>query len=1045
MLSVKSSTTGAIEFLVEYSHRVKKLLFSHGTVLFVIFSIFSFSSLYLMRESIISNSNAVGYEVVQRLDSSLQVEFEKQKQFVELMAHYADIFLQEHQNDPDKGQAAFAEWMLQTEQELSAKQHNMRIDLYAAIDGQLIAPSHWEDNTKTTVNEARQWYKTAISLPAGTAVILDPYTDPYTNTVITTISAHIGNTNNVIALDLYVESASQTANFASLVPKNYCFYLLDDDGKVILYYTRFDANYTQIQNYVNSFFDSHVKRVDGHELSTTPVTDYIGEQRNVFSTYNAKTGWYTIATTLYSDILFDYHMIYNLFMLMVVIFVILEIWMMWREYHLSSQIETTNEALKVLGNSYQVILRINLKQGTFTTLKAPDLMRLHLASHNNFDDFIAVFADMVIPESRDNFHKNFSLNNMRSLAAQSIHDFGHDYQLKLHSDNRYRWFNARILFDESLDLDESIICFKLIDEEKITEIEEHQLLTDALESAKKNEESKNVFFANMSHDMRTPLNGIIGLCQIGMNHIKLHNMDKLPDIFKKMTTASHQLLTLVDDILDVARPQMESKLTLAPFNIVNNIKENVEVFQANAKQQNKQVNLNFDIRHPVIIGDAAKLRQIVNNLVSNSLKYSHAGCVINVNIREILHLHKPSFMVEVSDTGIGMDREFLKKLFDPYSREQRLSSVQGTGLGLSIVKNIVNIMGGDIKVKSTVNVGTTFTVNLPFVLTDEQKAQAASATTSANTAAAAAPASSTTGTATTDANSEAANTGTGTNADASAGTSTATDAGCTSLDDNFSFDATKRLDPQAQAFMDHFSLKGLNILLVEDNQLNMEIACDILGMKDVKITSAWDGVQAVEIFTNNPAFTFDAILMDMRMPKMDGCEASTTIRAPDKEDAATIPIIACTANAFTEDITATQNAGMNAHVSKPLDFTVLEHVLARVIAYRADFKKLLEIRNQPLPDGTQSDIPAMAAAAAHDSSAPAASAADAANAATNADNAATKSDAKTGDAESPMVVRSVPEALTLASPPPELKKKLEEASQAAAEQQNSSDFRQIDK
>lgn len=1041
MLSVKSSTAGAIEFLVEYSRRIKKLLFSHGTVLFVIFFIFSFASLYLMRESIISNSNAVGYEVVQRLDSSLQVEFEKQKQFVELMAHYADIFLQEHQNDPDKGQAAFAEWIKQTEQELKEKQHNMRIDLYAAIDGQLVAPSHWEDINTTTVNEARPWYKTAISLPAGTAVILNPYTDPYTNTVITTISAHIGNTNNVIALDLYVESASQADNFASLVPDNYCFYLLDAEGKVILYYTRFNANYAQIQNYVNSFFDSHVKRIDGHELSTDPVIDYIGEQRNVFSTYNVKTGWYTIATTLYSDILFDYHMIYNLFMLMVVIFVFLEIWMMWREYHLSTQIETTNEALKVLGNSYQVILRINLKQGTFTTLKAPDLMRLHLASHNNFDDFITIFADMVIPESWDNFHKNFSLNNMRSLAAQSVHDFGHDYQLKLHSDNRYRWFNARILFDESLDLDESIICFKLIDEEKITEIEEHQLLADALESAKKNEESKNVFFANMSHDMRTPLNGIIGLCQIGMNHINLHNMDKLPDIFKKMTAASHQLLTLVDDILDVARPQMESKLTLAPFNIVNNIKENVEVFQDNAKQQNKQVNLNFDIRHPVIIGDAAKLRQIINNLVSNSLKYSHSGCIINVTIREILHLHKPSFMVEVSDTGIGMDREFLKKIFNPYSREQRLSSVQGTGLGLSIVKNIVNIMGGDIKVKSTVNVGTIFTVNLPFILTDDPKAQATinttasttNASTSATSDASCTTTADTAATSNTDANSKATN------------TNNDPDAKCTSIDEDCSFDATKRLDPQAQAFMDHFSLKGLNILLVEDNQLNMEIACDILGMKGVKITSAWDGVQAVEMFINNPAFTFDAILMDMRMPKMDGCEASSKIRASNKEDTATIPIIACTANAFTEDITATQNAGMNAHVSKPLDFTVLEHVLARVIAYRADFKKVLEIRNKPLPDGTKPDIPAMAAAAAiNDSTA-------LANAANNAKTAASNTDTTINGAEAANLestsnkVRSVPEALTLASPSPELKKKLEEASQAAATEQNSNDFTQIEK
>ena len=930
MLNNKSATSGATSLMRTRTRKAKKLIFSYGTLLFMIFSVFSIASLYLMRENILSNSNAVGYEVVQRLDSSLQEEFEKQKQFVEFMAHYADIYLQEHATDPDGGRAAFDLWMKQTEEELRDKQSDMRIDIYASINGQIVSPTYW-DGDAFLVTEARPWYKAAMAADNGQAVILDPYTDIFTNTVITTVSARIGNSDNVLALDLYLESASQSSTFASLVSENYCFYLVDNKGTVILYYTPFNANYAQIQRYVNSFFDTHVKNRNPNKIVGEPITDLIGEKRNVFTAYHPETGWYTIATTLYSDILFNYHMISNLFLLMVVIFIIIEVWMVWREYHLSSQIETTNEALKVLGNSYQIILRVNFKLGTFTTLKAPDMMRLRLASRNNFDDLISVFSDIVLPESWNNFYKNFSLNHLRNLASLSIRDFGHDYQLKLNNDNRYKWFNARILFDESLDLDESIICFKIIDEEKITELEEHQLLTDALESAKKNEESKNVFFANMSHDMRTPLNGIIGLCQIGMNHLKSKDIDHLPDVFKKMTTASHQLLALVDDILEVARPQMESKLTLAPFDIVHEIKENIDVFKVNASQQGKKVNLFFDVRHQVVIGDAAKLRQILNNLVSNSLKYSHPGCVVNVNIREILHLHKPSFMVEVSDTGIGMDREFLKKIFNPYSREQRLSSVQGTGLGMSIVKNVVNIMGGDIKVKSTVNVGTTFTINLPFRLADDITAAQVQKQLQSESS-----------------------------GDLSLGDSK----GSTAVSDSASeqaLSADDRLDSQGKAFMDNFSLAGLNILIVEDNQLNMEIACDILGMKGVKLTCAWDGLQAVEIFTSHPAFTYDAILMDMRMPKMDGCEASSTIRASNKEDAKTIPIIACTANAFTEDIAATQSAGMNAHVSKPLDFTVLEHVLAKVIANRADFRKLVSIRAQ---NASTSAAAAAAAAAA---------------------------------------------------------------------------------
>lgn len=884
----------------------------------MVFSVFSVASLYLMRENILTNSNQVGNEVAQRLDASLQVEFEKQKQFVELIAHYADVFLQEHRSDPDGGRAAFDLWLRQTEETLRDKQTELQMDIYASIDGQFVSPVYWDGNA-FLITEARPWYKAAMASPQGKAVILDPYTDILTNTVITTISARIGDSNDVFACDIYLETASQSSMFASLVPENYCFYLVDQNGKVILYYTPFNANYTQIQHYIDSFFNTHIKDNDSVNLNSAPITDLIGEKCNIFAAYNPKTGWYTIATTLYSEILFNYHMISNLFLLMVVIFIIVEVWMVWREYHLSSQIETTNEALKVLGNSYQIIMRVNFKQRTFTTLKAPDMMRLRLASRNNFDDLMAVFSDVVLPDSWNNFYKNFSLSHIQNLASLSIRDFGHDYQLKLSNDNHFRWYNARILFDESLDLDESILCFKLIDEEKITELEEHKLLADALESAKKNEESKNVFFANMSHDMRTPLNGIIGLCQIGINNI--NNTNHLQDVFKKLTTASQQLLTLVDDILEVARPQMENKLNNAPFNIVNATRENIDVFKVNAQQQGKSVSVSFDVQHEQVIGDAAKLRQILNNLVSNSLKYSLPGCQVSVHIREILHLHKPSFIIEVADTGIGMDKEYLKKLFTPYSREQRLPSVQGTGLGMSIVKNVVNIMGGDIKVKSTLNVGTTFTINIPFRLYQGDTNNIANSTEEA-----------------------AINKHSQQSLERSLSSSTISDRNNVS-----------NISKDTQDFIKHFTLEGLNLMIVEDNQLNMEIACDILGMKGAHLTSAWDGEQAVEIFNSNPPYSFDAILMDMRMPKMGGCDATIAIRASSHPDAQTVPIIACTANAFTEDIAATQNAGMNAHVSKPLDFKILESLLAKLIASRPDRDKLSSQFNKT-EQSTQSNI-----------------------------------------------------------------------------------------
>ena len=885
----------------------------------------------MMRENIIASSNSAGNETAQRLDVALKYEFVKEKQFIEFIAHYADVFLKSHRSDADGGKRAFELWLKKTKDELQERQRDFIIDIYSSINGQIVAPTYW-DGDPFLIPEARPWYQEAMKAEIGHATVLDPYVDIFTNTVITTIAARIGNTKDVIAIDLYLEKSAQAHSFANMVPENFSFYLVDSAGTVILYYDDDASDYFAVQDFVYSFFDSHVKNhaEENHE----PIIDPTGAKRNVFTSFNPITGWYTITTSLYSDVLFSYHTISNLFLLLVVVFIIIEVWMVWREYHLSSQIETSNEALKVLGNSYQIILRVNFKMGTFTTLKAPDQMRLRLVTRNSYDDLLSALSDMVLPESWNNFYKTFSINHLRNLASLSIRDFGHDYQLKLDNDDRYKWFNARILFDESLDLDESILCFKLIDEEKITEIEEHKLLADALENAKQNEESKNVFFANMSHDMRTPLNGIIGLCQIGINHMNMNDTDSLPDIFRKMTTASKQLLALVDDILEVARPQMENRQNLEPFDIIKAVEENIDVFKVNAAQQGKVVNLSFDIKHNVVIGDAAKLRQILNNLVSNSLKYSNKGCVVNVSIREVLHLHKPSFMIEVSDTGIGMERKFLSKLFDAYSREHRLNSVQGTGLGMSIVKNVVTIMGGDIKVKSAVDVGTTFTINIPFRLADDDTANkirqiassgAADFSNGVNAAleqAALLPSVNQSDNAEKEQLSEIS-----TNEQATAEANSA--------------DNTARNSTDVAA---NFKLEGLHILVVEDNELNMEIACDILQMKGVKVSCAWDGTEAVKVFKEADEYTFDAILMDMRMPNMNGCEASAAIRALGRADSLTVPIIACTANAFTEDITATQNAGMNAHVSKPLDFTVLERVLQKLVATRRDLDVMQALR-----------------------------------------------------------------------------------------------------
>ena len=264
----------------------------------------------------------------------------------------------------------------------------------------------------------------------------------------------------------------------------------------------------------------------------------------------------------------------------------------------------------------------------------------------------------------------------------------------------------------------------------------------------------------------------------------------------------------------------------------------------------------------MVKGDPARLGQIINNLVSNAMKFTQAGDRISISLRQMDEGKRNNYLFTVEDTGAGMSEEFLPKLFDPYERELRFGAkeVMGTGLGMPIVKNLVTRMGGQIAVDSALGRGTTFSVTLPF-------------------------------------------------------------------------DVGEMLLPASQKEpLELVQLEGRRILLAEDNLLNMEIATELLKMRGAEVVPAEDGRKALDAFQNSAPFTFDAVLMDMQMPEMDGCEATRAIRALNRPDAGTVPIIALTANAFAEDITRTTQAGMDAHLAKPINVEQLCGTLTKLIS-----------------------------------------------------------------------------------------------------------------
>lgn len=375
--------------------------------------------------------------------------------------------------------------------------------------------------------------------------------------------------------------------------------------------------------------------------------------------------------------------------------------------------------------------------------------------------------------------------------------------------------------------------------------------------------AKTAFLTRMSHDIRTPLNGILGLIEI--EELKEGDVQVARESRAKARVAANHLLSLINDILEMGKIE-DRKLTLehAPFNLKELYDNTLVLCKLRASDNGitMQDNSLPYATGPYMIGSPTHIRQIMINLLDNSIKYNkHGGSVTFSSKTKPLDNGRALFCFSVSDTGIGMTPKFLKHIYEPFAQEgdDARSKFQGTGMGMPIVKSLVELMGGTIEISSEVGVGSTFNVQIPLDIDKNPQA---------------------------------------------------------------------REDASRQA--NSCSLAGMNVLLAEDNELNAEIAQALLESEGIVVTRAADGNKTVDLYVGRPAGSFDAILMDIMMPGMDGYEATRAIRLSEKADAADIPIIALTANAFAEDAKAAHDAGMNAHLSKPIDFNKLKNILARI-------------------------------------------------------------------------------------------------------------------
>ncbi len=402
---------------------------------------------------------------------------------------------------------------------------------------------------------------------------------------------------------------------------------------------------------------------------------------------------------------------------------------------------------------------------------------------------------------------------------------------------------------------EVLWLFRIVDKQKKKELEMTRALEVAYEQAQLANAAKTDFLSRMSHDIRTPMNGIVGMTKLATEHI--HEPERLANYLEKIRISSDHLLTLINDILELSRIE-SGKVTLTRelIDLRSLSRTCISVIDSNTVGRNLEIEQYYQpMESPFVYSDALRMRQVVLNIISNAVKYTPDGGSISIRFENEISADGKYMdaKMTVADTGIGMSKEFLKHIYEPFAQEDEHSArtqFVGTGLGMAISKEIIDLMGGNIQIESEKGKGTTVTVIFPVEVAGHLEVP----------------------------------------------------------------------EVREEAFsVEEVSLQGVSCLIVEDNELNREVASELLSERGLEVTMAVDGRDAVEKFKASQPGEFDFILMDIMMPVMNGIEATKAIRALERPDAGIVPIIAMTANAFAEDVAKSIEAGMNAHLSKPID------------------------------------------------------------------------------------------------------------------------------
>ena len=521
---------------------------------------------------------------------------------------------------------------------------------------------------------------------------------------------------------------------------------------------------------------------------------------------------------------------------------------------LGKQVKKTRQALHALGTAYYHISRLNLKTKKIELVKRSREMDMGIKENTaDWDPQFKIIEDIIAEPFVQKYMEFFDIQTM-AARLHNKESMSSEFKKKDGS-----WFLSMVVpqsYDKNGNVTSVLFANRDVTDEKLRELKQEEELREAKLKAECANKAKSSFLLNMSHDIRTPMNAIIGYAELASRH--LQETDKLGRYLEEIQICGKELLSMLGNVLDLARIEnnkVEMEYTVS--NVHECFENCVIMFQQQAESKNQTISLTEQIMYPYVYMDEPHLSEVCFNIISNAIKYTNTGGWISCNVVQKSCEKEDwcNMIISITDNGIGMSEEFQKRVFETFERERNTTSshIEGSGIGMGITKKLVELMDGTIEVKSKQGKGSTFTVTIPCRKASE--------------------------------------------------------------DDS--------LVKKNSNLRNKNCLNGVRILLVEDNEINTEIATELLTEEGCIVETANDGVVCIDMIEKADADYYKMILMDIQMPVMNGYDATLAIRKMKDTKKARIPIIAMTANAFAEDAQKGLSVGMNAHVAKPVDMNIL--------------------------------------------------------------------------------------------------------------------------